>query len=511
MLTGKQLWITIIIYLSVLLVVSSLVNYHNSKKKDSNIFKSQLSWPMAIMTYIASLMSTWLFFAGPGGYYRGGMVYWAAEMTWMPMFMILAHFVTNKVWAISRSRNYVTPSDFFCDRFKSPTLRIITALIFLISSLPYVTSVMASIAQGAVVASDGAISYNVVVLFIGMAMVIFTSVGGFSSVALTDTIQGLAFMFCIWFISLVCLKIGFNGSLTSAISAIIADSGTAFFSYPGPYNWVPYGYRFGYPFACMIGYSVMLPHVFVRANYASKDLKTQRRLATWTPCIRLFVWTGCFVIGIVGMALMPGLEKSATEYLIPYLIKEIVAESYPALPAVLMICFFVGATGVGISTADSYLLVAGSIIADDFLGNILKIKLEKRQKENVGRLVILAIGALGVIMALNPPGLIMDMIMFSIALVMPLFPIMVFALYWKRSTTAGAIAATVVGCILIFLTYKVWNIGGTYYGAIGALGSTLTMIIVSLFTKDDEKTSEPFYEALEQGLLDIYEVDPSAK
>ncbi len=54
------------------------------------------------MTYIASLMSTWVFFAGPGAYYRGGLGYWISEMSYIALFPIIAHFTMNKVWIINR-------------------------------------------------------------------------------------------------------------------------------------------------------------------------------------------------------------------------------------------------------------------------------------------------------------------------------------------------------------------------------------------------------------------------
>ena len=56
------------------------------------------------------------------------------------------------------------------------------------------------------------------------------------------------------------------------------------------------------------------------------------------------------------------------------------------------------------------------------------------------------------------------------------------------------------------MTYFVWNIGGTWYGAIGLLGSTVTMVVVSLLTKQDAKDSESFYAALEAGMNRFYRV-----
>ena len=147
-------------------------------KGEFNVFKSTLPWPLLVMTYIASLMSVWTFFAGPGAYYRGGLSYWFSEMTYFPMFVIFMYFSTNKIWLINAKRDYVTPSDCFCDRFNSKILRVTTGLIFLVASVPYVTSVMVSIGEAAQVATGGRINYAVVVLAIGLAMVLFTCIGG---------------------------------------------------------------------------------------------------------------------------------------------------------------------------------------------------------------------------------------------------------------------------------------------------------------------------------------------
>ncbi len=96
--------------------------------------------------------------------------------------------------------------------------------------------------------------------------------------------------------------------------------------------------------------------------------------------------------------------------------------------------------------------------------------------------------------------------MFAIAIVMPLFPILVCAIYWKRATKQAAVIAAIVGTILVLMTYFVWNIGGTWYGAIGMLGSTAAMVIVSLLTKPEE--SPEFFQALEESSAEFYDIQP---
>lgn len=510
MLNPKVMWICVIGYLLVVMGISQLISWREKRKKGHyNVFKTTLPWPLLVMTYIASLMSVWVFFAGPGGYYRGGLTYWFSEMTYFPIFVVIMYFSTNKVWIVNAKRNYVTPSDCFYDRYRSQALRIITGIIFLVASIPYVTSVMVSIAQAASVATGGRISYTAVVLIIGLAMVVFTAVGGFKAVAWTDTIQGLVFMFCLAFIAIVALIYLCGGSVTDCFNMIYENVGESWFSYPGTYEWTGYGARFGYPFSCLIGYTIMLPHVFVRSAYSGDDLRTQRKVMTITPILQALVWTLTFLIGAVGMAAMPGLDNATSEMIIPHIIETIVSPSNHNLAVILMIMFFVGAAGVGISTADSFLLVGASVVSDDFIIHSMKKDLTNRQKETIGRIVIMALGVVSVIMALNPPQLIYTLIMFSIAIVMPLFPILIYGIYWKRATKKAAVICSIVGTILVLMTYFVWNIGGTWYGAIGLVANVILMPIISKLDKpDDPAESADFFQALNEGHIKFFDIVP---
>ena len=57
------------------------------------------------------------------------------------------------------------------------------------------------------------------------------------------------------------------------------------------------------------------------------------------------------------------------------------------------------------------------------------------------------------------------------------------------------------------MTYFVWDIGGTWYGAIGMLGSTVTMIAVSLLTQPAPQDSAAFYTALDSTIEDFYAIE----
>ena len=508
MLKQYTIWITFAAYLLILIGIA-VFERHRSRAANARNFLTaggSISWLMLVMTYLASLMSTWVFFAGPGGYYRGGLGYWISEMSYIVLFPVIAHFTMNKVWLLNHARGYTTPADFYDDRFHSPVLRVVLALVFLVSSFPYVSSVLISIGQAAQVATGGAADYRAVILIVGIAIIIYVCIGGMKSVALTDTIQGLLFISLLWIIAVSCLSAGFGGSFTRALDSIWQNS-QDWFSYPGPDGWVPYGARLGYPLSCAIGWTIMLTPVFVRSGYSGKDMHTQRKLMVLTPILQAVVWTGTMVIGMVGIALLPGLSSSDTELIIPYMIQNVIQGVDPTAAAALMLAFFIGASAVGISTADSFLLVSSSIVYEDILHRTFGIELSEKKRMAMVRCTIAVIGAISVLLALNPPQLIYTLIMFAIAIVMPLFPILVCAIYWKRATKEAAIVSAIVGTVLVLLTYFVWDIGGTWYGAIGMLGSAVTMIGVSLLTKHRPEESREFYSALESTMEEFYSVE----
>lgn len=518
MIDQKVIWIALVAYMAFLcgVAISVTVKERKIAAGGGSQLTTTVKAPVLIMTYIASLMSTWVFFAGPGAYYRGGLVYYMSELSYICMFPIVAHFSMNKVWLVNKAmgNKFVTPADFYDARFKSPTLRVILACIFMVASFPYIASVLVAIANAAQYATDGQISYKMMVIVVGLIMTVFMMTGGVKSAATADMFQGIAIIAMLWLIVICCLIVGFGGSLAKAASYLWNDvayatgasdvHGSYFFAYPGPSAWTSYAGRFGYPFSCAIGWTIMLPHVFVRSGYFGDSMKTQRKLSLLGPVLQAVVWTGTMILGMLGLALLPGLDSSQSELIILELIGNVVNNFSVSLAKVLTVAFFIGSMAVGLSTANAFLSVSTSIVYEDFIKKTFRIKVKKEAV--VVRVITAIIGIGSLCFALNPPQLIYTLIMFAIAIVMPLLPVLLFGVYWKRATKQAAIVASIVGTVLVLMSYFVWDIGNTWYGFFGFLGSIACMIIVSLATKQDPKDSEEFYKALHDGHNTYYQM-----
>ncbi|MBF0529634.1 MAG: sodium:solute symporter family protein [Deltaproteobacteria bacterium] len=499
MLSATVTWACYIIYMAALIAFGIFVWWRQRGESARHYYTAggTISAFVLVMTYIAALMSTWVFFAGPGGYYRGGFAFWLSELSYMPLFPVLTYFVMNKVWLLNTQRHYTTPADVFADRFRSPGLRVILAIVFFSVSLPYAAAIYTACGKAAEIASGGLVSHQAIIVFVGLTTLLFIPFGGVVSVAWAATVQGWIFMGALWVIAISALYVGFDGSILQSVGLVWQHS-NAWFSYPGPDGWVPYSARFGYPIACAIGWTIMLPDVFIRAGFFGDSIGSQRKLMIFQPVLQFVVWTGTMVIGFAAISLLPGLSKGDTELVIPLLLTKIISPKMLTFAAVLMGIFVWGTLAKGLSCATAHLLVAGSIISEDILNKILKLQVSPQTHTLIARLAVFALGVAALLLALNPPNLIWTLIMFAIAMVMPMFPVLLAVLYWRRATKPAAIISTVAGVITVLLTYQ-YGYGDSWYGVFGMLVSGVLLVVVSLVTKEmDAEILDDFYGALDK-------------
>ena len=97
------------------------------------------------------------------------------------------------------------------------------------------------------------------------------------------------------------------------------------------------------------------------------------------------------------------------------------------------------------STADSHLLTAAFGISQNLLQDFLKIKMDTKTSMRAARLTVIGIALVAVVLAWNPDSSVFTIVSFAWAGFGASFgPVMLFALFWKRSNLPGAIAGMVV-------------------------------------------------------------------
>ena len=497
LLSSTAVWAVFIAYFVFLIGVARYTTW--KEKRDAgriDLQAGKFKWPVLVMTYIASCMSVWVFFAGPGAYYRYGLGYFFSEMCIFSMFPIICYFTMTKVWIVNQQKHFTTPADFFFCRYQSKTLTVIIDLVYIVCAVPFISAVLVAGGRAAEVATGGAVPASTFTLACGIIMTVFVMLGGVKSTAFADAVQGWFFILALWAIIFATLKIVFNGSIFEAFQAVRAST-PEWFSYPGPIGVCTYPSRVSYPLACAFGFTLLLPQVFVRSGYYSAGLKDQRQMAFLAPFLQIIVWGGTMLIGLVALAAMPDLTSSETELVIPYMCN-IIAGTHGLLAQVLMVVFLIGVLAVGLSTANALLMVIASIIYKDLLLDIGKCKF-KASETHVVRVVILVFGAVTVFVSLMNWEYVYNLMIFADSLVEALFPALVFGIYWKKASRTGAIVSVTAGAVIICLTFFVWGLGYVWYGTIGLAVSLVLMWAVSLFTQDNPQDSQDFYDALDSG------------
>ena len=123
---------------------------------------------------------------------------------------------------------------------------------------------------------------------------------------------------------------------------------------------------------------------------------------------------------------------------------------------------------------------------------VLGIKLSPKAKIIVARAAVIIISIIAMFLAKNPNSSVFGIVSFSWAGFGATFgPVMLFALFWKRSNKWGAIASMISGGIMVFVwKYLVRPIGGAWniYELLPAfIVASIFNVVVSLLTPAPEQ------------------------
>src|SRR5690606_10931850 len=113
-----------------------------------------------------------------------------------------------------------------------------------------------------------------------------------------------------------------------------------------------------------------------------------------------------------------------------------------------------GLLGAGIlaaimSSLDSEFLAISSIFTNDIVGHYVSHeRIDDRQRVRLGRLFVVLIVAVTFELSLLEPRSVFALGVWCFSGFTALFPLVVAALYWKRTTRAGAIASIVTATVV---------------------------------------------------------------
>ena len=174
------------------------------------------------------------------------------------------------------------------------------------------------------------------------------------------------------------------------------------------------------------------------------------------------------------------------------------------LPPILAGLVMAGILAATISSSDSYLLIAASSVSKNIFQGIIKKNASDKQVMWVSRITLLVIAIVAAVIALDRDSIIFNVVSFAWAGFGATFgPLMLFSLFWKRTTKWGAIAGMLGGAGMVFLwKLVIAKAGGVFaiYELLPAfIFSSILIVVVSLITEKPSAEIEADFDAVKAG------------
>ncbi|MBQ5503252.1 MAG: sodium/pantothenate symporter [Selenomonas sp.] len=431
------------------------------------------------MTTVATYSSVSSFVGGPGMAWQIGFgwIYMAVVQV-TAIFLVLGIF-GKRVALLSRKFDAVTVVDIIRERFQSDGLASLAAFIIV---LFFCATMTAQFVGGAkLFAAVTGYSYEMGLLLFGLAVVVYTTVGGFRAVAITDTCCALMMM--VGIVLLLYYVLAAGGGYTNLMANLHSSHPEMFEPFSGGHmpaglyltQWILVG-------ICTIA----LPQSVVR-GISYKDTASLHRAMLIGTVVVGFMNIGINFTGILSHGVLTGdlASYGGVDNIIP---KTIVTVMPPALVGLAII----GPLAASISTISGLLIVASSaIIKDVYLHHAHKQGKEPgtQQLRLLSMAATAVIGVVVFVIALTPPSLIWIINMFAFGgLETAFFWMLLLGLFWRRANKLGALLSmgggTVVYCLTQGLGFKVM---GLHQITIGITASLLFFLLGTYLGKPQEE------------------------
>lgn len=389
--------VVLVVYQILLIVIGIWATSRNKNVEDFFLGGRKLGPVVAAISYSASASSAYTLLGVSGAAYIMGIsVLWVAAGSFIGM-LATWFWIGPRIMVYSREKSQITLTDFLADDSEGGMRRWIvrTASIIIILSFTFYVAAQFQGAGNTFASSFGLSMTSSIVLGAAVIMV-YTLLGGFWAVSVTDTVQGGLMGFAALVLPWVALqRVGGWGAFFEALSTT---------SSPQQMSWTAGNTLLVAVGMILGGLSISFgtygqPHLLVRFM-ALRDAKSLRQARMITIAWYLLVFCGMCILGLAGHVLLPSLDNPETVLLV-------VTDNLftPVLGAILLAAVL----SAIMSTADSQLLVAASAIAHDLgLGRNLPAR-----SLIISRLTIILLVVLAVLVALYLPEKIFSRVLFA--------------------------------------------------------------------------------------------------
>jgi SSS family solute:Na+ symporter len=408
-------------------------------------------------------------------------------------------FVGTRMWALGKRHGFMTPVQMFRDRWECGHIGTVIFAVQAALLVPYIIIGVMGGGTALRAISGGVVPYWLGGAIVALVVMSYVFFGGMRGTAWVNTFQTIMFL-SFGAIALVVISRGMGG-FTAAMESLLSSPATApllsrervsplfFFSY----MFIPLS-------------TIAFPHIAIFCMTARRMGQFRRTVIFYPICI-LAIWLPCVFLGVAANAMrdVPRIEQKLEA-------RAALAAAPASMPAderaslrrqaagddvVLVMLdryaplWLAGILGAGIMAAvmasDSQILALSTMFTEDvfaFYGG--KERFGEAVQVHTGRLFVVLLTLIAYAVALRAPQSIFDLaVQYAFSGYSALSPLLVAALFWKRSTKWGALAVALWVATAVIYTARTPG-ALAWFGLMPVVPMTiisaLLMIVVSLVT-----------------------------
>ncbi len=475
----------IFIYLTLVLVLGALSHkLFRNTGEDYFVASRTINWFILLMTLFGTNMTAFSILGASGeGYHRGIGVFALMASASAIVVPCVFLFIGTRLWRIGKRFGYVTQVQYFRDRWESDGLGLLLFIVFVLLLIPYLLIGVMGGGGTLETLTDGTIPSSVGGLLICAVVLSYVTYSGMRGTAWVNTFQTLVFMALggITFFVITNRMGGFEAALAKVDTDLLIQS-----THIKPLELLTY--------LCVPLCVGMFPHIFSHFLTA-KDVGTFRYAIILYPLCIAIVWIPSVLLGILGNVDFPGLQGAQANNVLIQMI-------HLHAPGVLAGFLGAGVFAAIMSSLDSQSLAIGSMFTHDIVGHYRREVFSERQRVWVGRLFVSGVLCVTYLISLVATPSIFRLSIWSFTGFSGLFPIVVAAVFWRRSTKQGVFAAILTVVLLwLYFFLRNWQTPGYSVGGTGVmpvaillLASSAALVGVSFLTRPpSSKTIDKFF------------------
>lgn len=381
-----------------------------------------------------------------------GVTFWIGAFAWTLLAGLTGYVIGKRIYILGKARGYISPSDLLADRFNSELLRIVTAIVWAIFLVGYIT--VQAIGLGIVlsIGSGGRISYEVGALIFMLVTALYVAIGGLRAAYWTDVLQGIWMYLGVWLAGLLIMYKFFPG--ISDLFAAVREVNPKLLTL----NW---HWQLLAGNIVTFGVGVMiLPHLWIKF-YAARDTYSIKWTSALTALYLSSFYIPAMLIGLTAAVLN---AKGAPGLLEPGFIEKLTRE-YGSADAVMAFMIYTlthpviagfllaGAAAAAMSTLDSFLGSISMILTRDIYQRI-NPRASETSLVLISRILIFVFTLIGWALAVQRPGLIFDIVAIAAGGGLQVLPALLQAVFPTRRQWInkwGAIAGLIVGALIVLM------------------------------------------------------------